>query len=145
MKVIYASPNDSATFEMDRYLESLHKYDTNITAEDVNKALSERTYDPMHVSVLVEVGTGLIGDDKAAEEYYNEHNQWFDVSSFERLRRITGYLVGTLSRWNDAKQAEEKARVKHNIGDYSKIGQYTLDEKAEIEAVKLENSVMSQF
>lgn len=32
---------------------------------------------------------------------------------FERIRRITGYLVGTLDRWNDAKQAEEKDRVKH--------------------------------
>ena len=34
---------------------------------------------------------------------------------FERLRRITGYLVGSLERWNDAKKAEEKARVKHSI------------------------------
>jgi ribonucleoside-triphosphate reductase len=34
---------------------------------------------------------------------------------FERLRRITGYLVGSLERWNDAKQAEEKARVKHSV------------------------------
>lgn len=32
---------------------------------------------------------------------------------FERIRRITGYLVGTLDRWNNAKQAEEKDRVKH--------------------------------
>lgn len=32
---------------------------------------------------------------------------------FERIRRITGYLVGDLNRWNDAKQAEEKARIKH--------------------------------
>jgi ribonucleoside-triphosphate reductase len=34
---------------------------------------------------------------------------------FERLRRITGYLVGSLERWNDAKQEEEKARVKHSV------------------------------
>lgn len=34
---------------------------------------------------------------------------------FERIRRITGYLVGTLERWNDAKQAEEKDRVKHGL------------------------------
>ncbi len=32
---------------------------------------------------------------------------------FERIRRITGYLVGTLDKWNDAKRAEEKQRVKH--------------------------------
>lgn len=32
---------------------------------------------------------------------------------FERIRRITGYLVGTLDRFNDAKRAEERDRVKH--------------------------------
>lgn len=32
---------------------------------------------------------------------------------FERIRRITGYLVGTLDRWNNAKRQEEKDRVKH--------------------------------
>ncbi len=36
---------------------------------------------------------------------------------FERIRRITGYLVGTLDLFNDAKQAEERERVKHaNMG-----------------------------
>lgn len=34
---------------------------------------------------------------------------------FERIRRITGYLVGTTERFNDAKKAEEHDRVKHNI------------------------------
>ena len=32
---------------------------------------------------------------------------------FERIRRITGYLVGTIDRFNDAKAAEERDRVKH--------------------------------
>ena len=32
---------------------------------------------------------------------------------FERIRRVTGYLVGTLDRFNNAKRAEEKDRVKH--------------------------------
>ncbi|MCR5257608.1 MAG: hypothetical protein K6E40_05580 [Desulfovibrio sp.] len=32
---------------------------------------------------------------------------------FQRVRRITGYLVGALDRFNDAKRAEEKDRVKH--------------------------------
>lgn len=36
-----------------------------------------------------------------------------DGASFERLRRITGYLVGSLERFNDAKRAEEADRVKH--------------------------------
>lgn len=35
-------------------------------------------------------------------------------AKFDRIRRITGYLVGTLDRFNDAKRAEEKDRVKHN-------------------------------
>ena len=38
------------------------------------------------------------------------HNQ-----PFERIRRITGYLVGTLDRFNDAKRAEESQRVKHEV------------------------------
>lgn len=37
------------------------------------------------------------------------------VVPFERVRRITGYLVGTLDRFNDAKRAEEADRVKHGI------------------------------
>lgn len=31
----------------------------------------------------------------------------------ERIRRITGYLVGTMDKWNDSKTAEERDRVKH--------------------------------
>lgn len=34
---------------------------------------------------------------------------------FERIRRITGYLVGTVERFNDAKRAEERDRVKHSL------------------------------
>lgn len=34
---------------------------------------------------------------------------------FERIRRITGYLVGTLERFNDAKRAEERDRVRHGL------------------------------
>ena len=30
-----------------------------------------------------------------------------------RMRRITGYLTGSLESWNSAKQAEERDRVKH--------------------------------
>ncbi|MCD8328921.1 MAG: anaerobic ribonucleoside triphosphate reductase [Ruminococcus sp.] len=38
-----------------------------------------------------------------------------DGIGFERIRRITGYLVGTLDRFNNAKRAEERDRVKHSI------------------------------
>lgn len=36
-----------------------------------------------------------------------------DGVKFERIRRVTGYLTGTLDRWNNAKRAEEHDRVKH--------------------------------
>ncbi|MBO5490073.1 MAG: hypothetical protein J5960_01405, partial [Desulfovibrio sp.] len=35
---------------------------------------------------------------------------------FQRIRRITGYLVGTTDRFNNAKRAEEHDRVKHGMG-----------------------------
>ena len=34
---------------------------------------------------------------------------------FVRIRRITGYLVGTMDKWTDAKRAEERDRVKHGL------------------------------
>lgn len=37
----------------------------------------------------------------------------FSPEPFERIRRITGYLVGSINRWNNAKRAEERDRVKH--------------------------------
>ena len=45
----------------------------------------------------------------------NERGLVGEGVKFERIRRITGYLVGTMDRWNNAKQAEERDRVKHNI------------------------------
>ncbi len=39
----------------------------------------------------------------------------FQDQPFHRIRRITGYLVGTLDRFNNAKRAEEHDRVKHGI------------------------------
>lgn len=38
-----------------------------------------------------------------------------DGVKFERIRRITGYLVGTTDRFNNAKRAEEHDRVKHGM------------------------------
>jgi len=42
-------------------------------------------------------------------------NYEFEAEPFERIRRITGYLVGTMDKWNDGKRAEEADRVKHDI------------------------------
>ena len=46
---------------------------------------------------------------------------------FDRIRRITGYLVGGMERWNDAKRAEEKDRVKHIGGN---VGQAAMEHLA---------------
>ncbi len=46
--------------------------------------------------------------------YVNAKYSFSDIP-FQRIRRITGYLVGTLDRFNNAKRAEERSRVKHEI------------------------------
>lgn len=43
----------------------------------------------------------------------NKHERMGKGVKFERLRRITGYLVSTIDKWNDAKKAELKDRVVH--------------------------------
>ena len=55
--------------------------------------------------------TGVIGEvcPKCGRKENDEHGP------FERIRRITGYLVGTLDRFNNGKRAEEKDRVKHTL------------------------------
>ncbi|MDF2866049.1 MAG: nrdD [Clostridia bacterium] len=56
--------------------------------------------------------TGIIGDtcpQCGRKEFEN------DLGGFERIRRITGYLVGTIDRFNNAKKSEEKDRIKHSL------------------------------
>lgn len=55
--------------------------------------------------------TGIIGDSCPQ----CGRKELADDVGFERIRRITGYLVGTLDRFNDAKRAEEHDRVKHEL------------------------------
>ncbi len=117
-KIIYRSQDDAENFDLKRFTDSLKKY-AKISEKDSDAALADfKNYDVLHVSCLVEAGTQLIAekaDQKSAEEYFSAHAEHFDEGKFERLRRITGYLVGTLDRWNDAKKAEESARVKHSV------------------------------
>ncbi|MBR4681453.1 MAG: hypothetical protein IKP03_10195 [Fibrobacter sp.] len=44
-----------------------------------------------------------------------ELNKYGEGIGFERIRRITGYLVGTVDRFNNAKRAEVNDRVKHGV------------------------------
>ena len=50
----------------------------------------------------------IVVDGEFVELYYH-------ITPFDRIRRITGYLVGDMGRWNDAKREEEKDRVKHSV------------------------------
>ena len=115
--IIYFDAQDMKAFDFDRFEKSLNSY-AKVPKDAIAKALKTvEHYANMHISVLVELGVSLLakfGGEDIARKYYEEHEQYFG-EKFERLRRITGYLVGTLDRWNDAKKAEEKARVKHCV------------------------------
>lgn len=57
----------------------------------------------------------VVGVDIAVDGDYVDLTYHFRPINFERIRRITGYLVGTTDRWNNAKKAEERDRVKHDL------------------------------
>jgi len=56
----------------------------------------------------------IIKADISVDGQYIDVNYKLENVPFERIRRITGYLVGTTNRWCDSKQAEERDRVRHN-------------------------------
>ena len=62
--------------------------------------------------------TGIIKDvcPHCGRKEYDDNS-----TGFERIRRITGYLVGTVDRFNNGKRAEEHDRVKHDVNSYEKI------------------------
>lgn len=99
------------------------------------------TYD----GVTVTVKNGVISDDKEIEAYVKRGRDLYgsglyelvitldkfepemvdleykwENKPFHRLRRITGYLVGNLGRWNNGKRAEERDRVKHGVAENTK-------------------------
>lgn len=62
-------------------------------------------------------GQKLIGLDISLDGDYVDLEYKYDDRPFERIRRITGYLVGTLDRFNNAKRAEVLDRVTHEVSD----------------------------
>ena len=58
--------------------------------------------------ILTELNVSIDGEDNVELEYT------FRNQPFYRIRRITGYLTGTVDCWNNAKQAELRDRVKHS-------------------------------
>ena len=111
--VIFNNQNEIEKFDLNKFINSIAQFgECNLTI--LEKGLEELSqYQTVHVSRLIELGTQCLTNDESAKKYYERYYQ--NNVKFERLRRITGYLVGTLDRWNDGKKAEEKARVKHSI------------------------------
>lgn len=128
MKIIYNDENNTAEFDMQRYLKSLNKYG-QVSEEQVLEGLKDFPYDPLHYSCLVELGVKLLPDEKAARAYFEDHKK--EGQRFERLARITGYLVGDISRWNQGKMAEWAERTVSSIN-----GEYSPENKALIEHKK---------
>ena len=60
-------------------------------------------------------GVAPLGIDIKVDGEYVELSYDLGHRPFHRIRRITGYLVGTLDRFNNAKRAEEHDRVKHSV------------------------------
>lgn len=76
----------------------LSENELNAYIERANKKYSNKVIRSMDIS--------LDGD-------FVDIKYHFDDVPFDRIRRITGYLVGTLDRFNDAKRSEVGDRVKH--------------------------------
>ena len=60
-------------------------------------------------------GKEPLGIDIKIDGEFVELTYDFGSQPFHRIRRITGYLVGSLERFNDGKRAEEHDRVKHSF------------------------------
>lgn len=82
--------------------------DTPVSDDEV-RAYIDRAHKNYPGGKLKSLDLYVDGDD--IEIHYG-----FAPCKFERIRRITGYLVGTLDRFNDGKRAEEHDRVKHKVG-----------------------------
>jgi anaerobic ribonucleoside-triphosphate reductase len=76
--------------------------------EEEAKAYVDRARE-LYGSKVTEV---IVKIDKDDPDMADLEYKW-NGEQFHRLRRITGYLVGNLSRWNNGKRAEERDRVKH--------------------------------
>ena len=60
-------------------------------------------------------GKTVMAMDITVDGDYVDIDYTLEPIKFERIRRITGYLVGTTDRFNNAKRAEESQRVKHSL------------------------------
>lgn len=78
------------------------------------------TMDPQEINAYITRATQKYGSeperiDITIDGDEVELDYTFAPHPFHRIRRITGYLVGTLDRFNNAKRSEESDRVKHSL------------------------------
>ena len=78
-------------------------------------ALEQQEIDAYIARAKEKFGKEPFGMDIKVDGEFVELSYDFGNQPFHRIRRITGYLVGTLDRFNNGKRAEEKDRVKHSI------------------------------
>lgn len=127
--ILFNKPSETEKFDKEKFLNSLKQFG-EFDSKIVDEGLKELSQFPeLHYSRLIELGIKSFKNNEDAKKYF-ERYQIEDSVSFERLRRITGYLVGSLDRWNDGKKAEEAARVKHTISEKQKIEELKKNEKA---------------
>ena len=85
---------------------TVHVTNGTLPSEEINAYITRATekygMEPKHIDINV------CGDEV-------ELSYEFEGKPFHRIRRITGYLVGTLDRFNNAKRCEEHDRVKHSL------------------------------
>ena len=92
-------------------IDGVDIYTENFPTDDMpdnNELKNYVAYAKKHVEYPIKKIVVKLCDDGEVDLQYVSQDE-----KFERIRRITGYLVGTTDRWNDAKKAEERERVKH--------------------------------
>jgi len=85
--------------------------DVKVTGGEMSQAEIDAYVDRARQKYPDKIISGM--DIKLDGDYADITYHWQNVP-FERIRRITGYLVGTLDRFNNGKRAEEADRVKHS-------------------------------
>ena len=78
-------------------------------------ALEQQEIDAYIARAKEKFGREPYGIDIKVDGDFVELSYDFGSQPFHRIRRITGYLVGTLDRFNNGKRAEERDRVKHQV------------------------------
>lgn len=127
--ILFNKPSETEKFDKEKFLNSLRQFG-EFDSKIVDEGLKELSQFPeLHYSRLIELGIKSFKNNEDAKKYF-ERYQIEESESFERLRRITGYLVGSLDRWNDGKKAEEAARVKHTISEKQKLEELKKNEKS---------------